>query len=91
MSDATSMTEDFASGRSDPVQALEQALEKAGQTPAVFIALTAERARREAEAAAARWRAGQPLSVFDGVPLAWKDLYDVAGTVTTAGATYRRS
>ena len=90
MSDATSMTEDFASGRSDPVQALEQALEKAGQTPAVFIALTAERARREAEAAAARWRAGQPLSVFDGVPLAWKDLYDVAGTVTTAGAAYRR-
>ena len=90
MSDATSMAEDFASGRSDPVQALEQALEKAGQTPAVFIALTTERARREAEAAAARWRAGQPLSVFDGVPLAWKDLYDVAGTVTTAGAAYRR-
>ena len=91
MSDATSMTEDFASGRSDPVQALEQALEKAGQTPAVFIALTAERARREAQAAAARWRASQPLSVFDGVPLAWKDLYDVAGTVTTAGAAYRRN
>ena len=90
MSDATSMAEDFASGRNDPVQALEQALEKASKVPAVFISLTAERARREAEAAAARWRAGQPLSVFDGVPLAWKDLFDVAGSITTAGAAYRR-
>lgn len=91
MSDATSMAEDFASGRSDPVQALEQALAKASQVPAVFISLTAERARREAEASAARWRAGQPLSVFDGVPMAWKDLFDVAGSVTTAGAAYRRN
>lgn len=90
MSDATSMAEDFASGRNDPVQALEQALDKARQVPAVFISLTAERARREAEASAARWRAGQPLSVFDGVPLAWKDLFDVAGSITTAGAAYRR-
>ena len=89
MSDATSMAEDFASGRSDPVQALEQVLAQAGQSTGVFISLTAERARREAEAAAARWRAGQPLSVFDGVPLAWKDLFDVAGSVTTAGAAYR--
>ena len=91
MSDATSMAEDFASGRNDPVQALEQALAQAGQSAGVFISLTAERARREAEAAAARWRAGQPLSVFDGVPLAWKDLFDVAGSITTAGAAYRRN
>ncbi len=91
MSDATSMAEDFASGRSDPVQALEQALAQAGQSTGVFISLTVERARREAEAAAARWRADQPLSVFDGVPLAWKDLFDVAGSITTAGAAYRRN
>ncbi|WP_455912704.1 amidase [Pseudomonas putida] len=90
MSDATSMAEAFASGRSDPVQVLEQALLHASMAPTVFISLTAERARREAEAAAARWRAGQPLSVFDGVPLAWKDLFDVAGSITTAGAAYRR-
>ncbi|MFL1556903.1 amidase [Pseudomonas sp. O64] len=90
MSDATSMAEAFASGRSDPVQVLEQALVHASLAPSVFISLTAERARREAEASAARWRAGQPLSVFDGVPLAWKDLFDVAGSITTAGANYRR-
>lgn len=91
MSDATSMAEAFASGRSDPVQALEQALDHASRSTSVFISLTPERARREAEASAARWRAGQPLSVFDGVPLAWKDLYDVAGSITTAGAAYRRN
>ncbi len=91
MSDATSMAEDFASGRSDPVQALEHAIDQAGRYAGVFISLTLERARREAKAAAARWRAGQPLSVFDGVPLAWKDLFDVAGSVTTAGAAYRRN
>ncbi|MFC6335723.1 amidase [Pseudomonas sp. CCM 7891] len=90
MSDATSLVEDFASGRSDPVQALERALDQASNVPGVFISLTAERARREAEASAARWRAGQPLSVFDGIPLAWKDLFDVAGSVTTAGAAFRR-
>lgn len=90
MSDATSMAQAFASGRNDPVQALEQALVHASMAPSVFISLTAERARREAEAAAARWRAGQPLSAFDGVPLAWKDLFDVAGSITTAGAAYRR-
>ncbi|QHF43383.1 amidase [Pseudomonas sp. S35] len=90
MSDATSMAEDFASGHSDPVQALEQALDQASRSASVFISLTTERARREAEASAARWRAGQPLSLFDGVPLAWKDLFDVAGSITTAGAAYRR-
>ena len=91
MSDATSMAEDFASGRNDPVQVLEQALMHANMAPSVFISVSAERARREAQASAARWRAGQPLSVFDGVPLAWKDLFDVAGSVTTAGAAYRRN
>ncbi|WP_095183919.1 amidase [Pseudomonas sp. Irchel 3H9] len=91
MSDATSKAEDFASGRSDPVKALEQALDQASRSASVFISLTAERARREAEASAARWRAGQPLSRFDGVPVAWKDLFDVAGSVTTAGAAYRRN
>gem|GEM_PF-4704193 len=34
MSDATSMAEDFASGRSDPVQALEQALAHASRSAA---------------------------------------------------------
>ncbi|WP_241001730.1 amidase family protein, partial [Pseudomonas viridiflava] len=69
---------------------LEHALHRADQVDHVFISMSDERARREAEASAARWKQGQPLSPFDGVPLAWKDLFDVAGSVTTAGSATRR-
>ena len=86
LNDATAMAQAFASSRTDPVQVLEQALALAEATPHVFISLCPARARREAEAAAARWRAGQPLSLLDGVPLAWKDLFDLAGSITTAAA-----
>ncbi|WP_207283420.1 amidase [Pseudomonas sp. FW300-N2F2] len=89
--DAIALAEAFASGRTDPVQVLEQALEQAARAEHVFVSLTDARARREAQASAARWRAGQPLSGFDGVPLAWKDLFDVAGSVTTAAAAVRRN
>ncbi|WP_423812635.1 amidase [Pseudomonas viridiflava] len=88
--DACALADDFAQGRTDPVQALEQALHRAGQVDHVFISMNEERARREAEASAARWKQGQPLGPFDGVPLAWKDLFDVAGSVTTAGSATRR-
>lgn len=88
--DATALAAEFAQRRNDPVQVLEQALQQAERTPHVFIALSPTRARREAEAAAARWRDGQPLSALDGVPLAWKDLFDLAGSRTTAAAAVRR-
>lgn len=81
----------FAQGLSDPLQVLEDALQQATQVDHVFISMSVERARREAEASAARWKHGQPLSPFDGVPVAWKDLFDVAGCVTTAGATVRNN
>ncbi len=54
--------------------------------PAVFLRLTPERARAEAAAADARLAAGRPLSPLDGVPIAWKDLVDMAGERTTAGS-----
>jgi aspartyl-tRNA(Asn)/glutamyl-tRNA(Gln) amidotransferase subunit A len=76
----------FAAGAIDPVAALEHYLAKAAGAASVFLALTADRARAEAEAAAERWRRGAPLSPLDGVPVAWKDLFDVRGTVTTAGS-----
>ncbi|EPN41343.1 amidase family protein, partial [Pseudomonas syringae] len=89
--DACAMAEAFAQGLSDPLQVLEDALQQATQVDHVFISMSVERARREAEASAARWKHGQPLSPFDGVPVAWKDLFDVAGCVTTAGATVRNN
>ncbi|WP_111895494.1 amidase [Acinetobacter sp. MB5] len=84
--DAVSFSQQFLQQRLDPVQALEHALEKANQNDSVYIRLCEERAFREAWAAKARWDAGQPLSIFDGVPISWKDLYDLQGMQTTAGS-----
>jgi aspartyl-tRNA(Asn)/glutamyl-tRNA(Gln) amidotransferase subunit A len=56
------------------------------QTSPVYIKLTEQRAMEEAKAADARLDAGQPLSELDGVPIAWKDLYDMEGEVTTAAS-----
>jgi len=76
----------FKAGKTDPVSALEFYLARAASSESVFITLTPDRARAEAKAAAERWRRGQPLGPLDGVPIAWKDLFDVKGTITTAGA-----
>ncbi|MEO9818872.1 MAG: amidase family protein [Paracoccaceae bacterium] len=52
----------------------------------VYSVVTAERAMAEAEAAAHRARIGQRLSLVDGVPISWKDLFDTADIVTEAGS-----
>ena len=54
--------------------------------PAIFTLATPERARAEARAAAQRARDGRMLGPLDGVPVAWKDLFDLAGVITTAGS-----
>jgi len=74
----------------DPVAVAEQSLARARDAGCAFMALTEERALREAEASAARLRAGAPLSPLDGVPIAWKDLIDVEGVTTTAASALRR-
>jgi aspartyl-tRNA(Asn)/glutamyl-tRNA(Gln) amidotransferase subunit A len=74
----------------DAVALCELALERARAATAVFITLTEERARREAAASAERARTGVLRGPLDGVPVAWKDLVDVAGTPTTAASALRR-
>ncbi len=88
--DALAMADAFASGSSDPVKALEETLARVAAVDDVFISLCSARAFREAHSSAARWKAGQPASKLDGVPVAWKDMFDVAGSPTTAGAAVRR-
>lgn len=56
---------------------------------AAMITVTAERARSEAEASDRRRRTGSARSDLDGVPITWKDVFDVVGTVTTAGSAPR--
>ena len=75
-------------GKLDPVALAEQTLEavKACDDQAIFIEVMAERALGEAKAARKRLKAGKPLSALDGVPVGWKDLFDLEGRVTTAGS-----
>jgi aspartyl-tRNA(Asn)/glutamyl-tRNA(Gln) amidotransferase subunit A len=83
---AVALVHAYAQGSTDPVATIRNALERAGKSHGVFISTSAERALAAASASAERWRTGRPLSVLDGVPIAWKDLFDTAGVVTTAGS-----
>lgn len=77
------------SGQASAVDLVESALARLDAVEprlAAFTAVAAERARAEAssltqEAAEGRWR-----GALHGVPVAVKDLYDVAGEVTAAGS-----
>lgn len=53
---------------------------------AIFIDSLADRARSEARASRRRLKAEKPLSALDGVPIGWKDLFDIEGRATTAGS-----
>lgn len=53
---------------------------------AIFTMILPERAMREADASARRIAAGRPLGLLDGIPVAWKDLFAIAGVPTTAGS-----
>lgn len=85
---ATGMAAAYRSGEAGPVEVVECLLERIERSrdDNIFITVMPERARREAEASERRYRAGRPLSTLDGVPIGWKDLFDVAGARTTAGS-----
>ena len=90
MTTALALGRRLAAAELDAVALCEETLERARGVPGAFTRLTEERARREAAASAERLRAGTPLGPLDGVPVAWKDLFDVAGTPTTAASSLRR-
>lgn len=72
----------------DPVELAQQTFDaiKKSADMSVFVTLLEERALAEAEAAWRRLRAGRSLGLLDGIPVAWKDLFDIAGLPTTAGS-----
>ena len=78
----------IGAGKVDPIALCETYLEAINAHPLrdrIYARVTADRARSEAAAASARAKSGQRLSVLDGVPISWKDLFDTAGIVTEAG------
>lgn len=88
----TELGQRLRAGELDPRELADYFIDRIRAHPdqAVFIATTAGLAREQAERSAARLRAGKAASAWDGVPLAWKDNIDVAGTITTAGSALRR-
>jgi Asp-tRNA(Asn)/Glu-tRNA(Gln) amidotransferase A subunit family amidase len=75
----------FAAGSDTPRAYLERCLERIAEIePKVqaFVTIDADGARAAADASTARWRAGRPLSVVDGLPVGIKDCFDVKGFVT---------
>ncbi len=80
---------EYRSGHTTPLALTEDrlALAEAGD-PALFIRFTTERALQEARHSTRRWAEGQPLGPLDGIPLVWKDLFDMAGTPTTAASAW---
>lgn len=77
----------YQSGETTPLRYVTGLLERAKQMEkGVFITLLETRALQEATASTARWNAGNPLGLFDGVPTVWKDLFDIEDTVTTGAS-----
>ncbi|WP_224366132.1 amidase [Hyalangium versicolor] len=85
----------YREGGVDPVtvvrrihEAIEQ-IDKGAQRLGLFVARKPEEVLRAAEASGERLRAGQPLSVLEGVPVVLKDEVDLAGFPTTLGTKFR--
>lgn len=76
------------SGALDPVALAEEVLDgiRIYRDQSLFVSLTPERALAEAAAARDRIRAGRSRGLLDGIPIAWKDLFDLEGMATTAGS-----
>jgi aspartyl-tRNA(Asn)/glutamyl-tRNA(Gln) amidotransferase subunit A len=76
------------SGALDPVELAETTIEAVEAYPdtAIFTCLLRDRAKAEAEASRRRLREGRSRGPLDGVPVAWKDLFDIEGLPTTAGS-----
>lgn len=88
------LASDLAAGHTSAVALAEAALARArdpaGEGARVFTALSAERALAAARASDLLRAAGVVRSPLEGIPVSIKDLFDVAGEVTTAGSAVLR-
>jgi aspartyl-tRNA(Asn)/glutamyl-tRNA(Gln) amidotransferase subunit A len=82
---------DFRSQRTNPLDETRSSLIRATEKDAdhVFIKLTPKRALAAAESSSQRYALGNDLGLLDGISVVWKDLFDQAGELTTAGSKTR--
>src|SRR5277367_5890800 len=82
-------TADFGAGRDSPRDFLERclaALDAWEPRIGAFVALNLPEARAAADRSTARWRAGNPHSPIDGMPLGIKDIIETADMPTQNGS-----
>ncbi|MGE0222693.1 MAG: amidase [Acetobacteraceae bacterium] len=73
-------------GRALVEQALERIADPAGEGARTFIKVHADQARAAADAMDTLRRAGRAPGPYAGIPIALKDLFDIAGDPTPAGS-----
>jgi aspartyl-tRNA(Asn)/glutamyl-tRNA(Gln) amidotransferase subunit A len=79
----------IAAGDIDPLALTQTYLDAIDAHPLkdrIYARVTHKRALAEARAAQERAKAGRRLSLLDGVPISWKDLFDTAGVETESGS-----
>lgn len=86
---ASDLGRGIETGEIDPLaltQTYLDAIETHPLRDRIYVRVTTERALAEAKAAAARAVSGNRLSLLDGVPVSWKDLFDTKRIETEAGS-----
>lgn len=84
----------YADGEVSPVDVTRRALDWATrcerEEPSLdaFVILDEDRAIEQAAASQERWKTGKQLGPFDGIPVAIKDEFHVAGYPTAAGTAF---
>ena len=76
-------------GKVDPVELTEHFLSQIKASPIaekIYSTITPELAKEQAIDAKRRANLGRRLSSLDGVPISWKDLYDIKGLPCEAGS-----
>ena len=89
LASAVELAREIRTGERSPVDVVEAHLERIEERDGVinaFVTVAADRAREAAEEAERAVEAGEALGPLHGVPLAVKDLEDVAGMPTTFGS-----
>ena len=87
--DFTSQVPSFADGTDSPSAYLERCIDVIRQKdPDVqaFVTTNVDAARAAADASSTRWRAGEPCSTIDGMPIGIKDLLETRDMPTEYGS-----
>jgi aspartyl-tRNA(Asn)/glutamyl-tRNA(Gln) amidotransferase subunit A len=84
----TELGEGIANGELSPVELLQEHLEKINRDPErdkIFTLVTEELALEQAKLSLKRAASDKRLSPLDGIPIVWKDNFDIKGYPTSAG------